>query len=63
MQNGLPVGFCYIVDKNGNSYRGFFKNGVRDGFGISDEIKDHYLKLNYSNGNLIEPVECFSTEK
>lgn len=63
MQNSQPIGFCYIIDKNGHTQRGFFRDGVKEGVFISDEIKDHYLKLNYTKGFLNEDMLCFSKQK
>lgn len=56
MQNSRPVGFCYIIDHNKHSYRGFYKEGYREGFGLSDEINGHYLKLNFSKGVANEDI-------
>jgi hypothetical protein len=47
MRDGLKEGFCLTVDKDGNCFRGFFMKDKKHGFGISDQLKDFYIKNKY----------------
>jgi hypothetical protein len=50
--DGMKTGFCQVVAKNNNEYRGFYERNIKSGFGFY-EVKDKYRFVGYfQNGKM-----------